>query len=227
MARAAADARASAERSRRRLTSALALAVLTLLGAVGRMAATFVENIRLAEASRAEALTDPLTGLANRRALMDDLESAFASGRVRLLVTFDLNGFKLYNDTFGHPRGDALLREMGGRLDAAVAGTGKAYRHGGDEFCVLYDTGAAASDVSVAAVRAALSDRGQGVQVTAAYGTVELPTEAADVTAALQLADERMYAHKRSLREMRDSAVDFGAVQIPASLTGDGQAVGS
>ena len=53
------------------------------------------------------------------------------------LLLFDLNGFKRYNDTFGHPAGDELLAELGGALRGAVGDDGTAYRFGGDEFCVL------------------------------------------------------------------------------------------
>ena len=56
-----------------------------------------------------------------------------------MLVLFDLDGFKGYNDTFGHPAGDALLARLGGRLGRRVAGARPAYRLGGDEFCVLLD----------------------------------------------------------------------------------------
>jgi len=141
-----------------------------------------------------------------------------------MLVFFDLNGFKGYNDTFGHPAGDALLEKLGMRLDAAVAEHGTAYRLGGDEFCVVYNAAAAASDVSVAAARAALSDRGDGVEVTASYGVVHLPHEATDLATALQLADDRMYAHKRSLggRESRSGdRIDYGARQVHVPGTSD------
>ena len=65
-----------------------------------------------------------------------------------MLVLFDLDGFKHYNDTFGHPAGDALLARLGARARARVGGRGRAYRMGGDEFCVLLDaaTGAASTD---------------------------------------------------------------------------------
>src|SRR5256885_2413326 len=69
------------------------------------------DNRRLLAASRAEALTDPLTGLGNRRALLADLEAApaAADGDQTVLALFDLDGFKQYNDSFGHPAGDAVL----------------------------------------------------------------------------------------------------------------------
>ena len=56
-----------------------------------------------------------------------------------MLALFDLDGFKHYNDSFGHPSGDALLERLGERLERVVAGRGRAYRMGGDEFCVLLD----------------------------------------------------------------------------------------
>ena len=86
-----------------------------------------------------QAETDPLTGLGNRRKLDADLSrllpGADDSNPLTLCV-YDLNGFKNYNDSFGHPAGDALLARFGTRL-AAAAGEGSAYRLGGDEFCVL------------------------------------------------------------------------------------------
>ena len=113
----------------------LALAVLlVLLGAFG------IRAQRRELESAAE--TDPLTGLHNRRRLLEDLERrvARASNAPAVLALFDLNGFKSYNDTFGHLAGDALLRRLSGRLQTATAASsGSAYRLGGDEFCVLAD----------------------------------------------------------------------------------------
>ena len=72
------------------------------------------ENRGLLVASRAEARTDPLTGLGNRRQLIEDLSRREPRGRSPVLFAlFDLDGFKAYNDSFGHPAGDALLAEIG------------------------------------------------------------------------------------------------------------------
>jgi hypothetical protein len=82
------------------------------------------------------ATTDALTGIGNRRKLMADLQRELAVAsptRPLLLMLFDLNGFKAYNDTFGHPAGDALLARLGAALAAAMRGRGGAYRLGGDE----------------------------------------------------------------------------------------------
>ena len=144
------------------------------------------------------AQTDPLTRLGNRRRLLPDLEAAAAQvDDVRsVLILCDLNGFKAYNDAFGHPAGDALLQRLGAALADAVRGRGSAYRLGGDEFCVLAPLTAGGVAATVAATTAALSERGGGFSIAAAHGTVVLPDETRDAKEALRLADQRMYAHK-------------------------------
>ena len=139
----------------------LALAVPFLL--VLRLALSLRENVRLLERSRDEALTDSLTGLGNRRALMRALSEALeeaAGGRPWRLALFDLDGFKAYNDVFGHVAGDVLIEHLGGRLAGSVQGVGRAFRMGGDEFCVLVP----AERATAALVRAgeALREEGEG-----------------------------------------------------------------
>jgi diguanylate cyclase (GGDEF)-like protein len=179
---------------------AAVLSVLTLLAVVLRMALAFRVNQASLAVSTHEALTDPLTGLGNRRLLIAELDDAVARprrpGEVCLMVVFDLDGFKAYNDTYGHPAGDALLRRLGERLSAFIEDRGGAYRLGGDEFCLLAECGAAQVDGLVAGAAASLSERGDGFVVTAAQGSVLIPIEAQTREAALQLADRRMYANK-------------------------------
>jgi diguanylate cyclase (GGDEF)-like protein len=179
---------------------AAALSLLTMLAVVVRLALSFRDTQASLESSVREALTDPLTGLPNRRRLMEELELAAslppAAGSLRLLVMFDLDGFKAYNDSYGHPAGDALLTRLGHRLAAFAAPHGTAYRLGGDEFCLLAECTAAAVDGLVAGGTAALSERGDGFVVTASQGSVLLPSEASSRETALQLADRRMYANK-------------------------------
>jgi diguanylate cyclase (GGDEF)-like protein len=69
-------------------------------------------------------LTDALTSLGNRRHLMSDLERAIAAGQTTALAIFDLDGFKEYNDRFGHPAGDSLLARLTGKLRTAVVDAG-------------------------------------------------------------------------------------------------------
>jgi diguanylate cyclase (GGDEF)-like protein len=172
-----------------------------------RSARAHAEAARLAEAnggllraSRAEARTDPLTGMRNRRALVDDLAEILAGcDPGHILVLFDLDGFKQYNDTFGHPAGDLLLQRLGARLEAAVAPLdGTAHRMGGDEFCVLAP--AEAPEHVVWAAWTAMAERGEAFEVGASYGTAVLPDEADSIKAALHLADVRLYADKASGR---------------------------
>jgi two-component system, cell cycle response regulator len=113
------------------------LSALATVCVIVRFALTFRGYLVVLHAAEVEAATDALTGLGNRRAMAEDLAAAVESDRERLLLLFDLNGFKGYNDAFGHPAGDALLARLGSRLAEAVADDGRAYRMGGDEFCVL------------------------------------------------------------------------------------------
>jgi two-component system, cell cycle response regulator len=182
---------------------AVVLAFATLAVAGVRLWLTLGEHMTLLGTSRGEAQTDELTGLGNRRRLADDLEAELRNvtpERPLLLMLFDLNGFKAYNDTYGHPAGDALLARLGSALNEAVAGRGGAYRMGGDEFCVLAAVPPADHEDLAAASRAALSDRGDGFHITAALGSAVLDRPGVDPTDALREADRRMYAEKNGRR---------------------------
>ena len=181
---------------------ALVLASVTIVLVLSRTVLAFWENSQLLETSRREALTDSLTALANRRKLLVDLEvevEAASEEEPRMLVLFDLNGFKTYNDTFGHPAGDALLARLARKLAAVVAPDGAAYRMGGDEFCVLLPK----PEPDIQRIAAALWESGEGFEVTSAYGAALIPDDATTVSTALSVADERLYAHKELLAEIR------------------------
>ena len=145
-----------------------------------------------------EADTDGLTGLANRRRLERDLAVALPDAseeRPLALILFDLNGFKAYNDRFGHPAGDALLVRLAAGL-SAVLPEGRAYRLGGDEFCAVASLGADATMRVVASALDALSERGEGFAITAAHGVALIPSDACAANEAMLVADRRMYARK-------------------------------
>ncbi|MGZ4169498.1 MAG: HD domain-containing phosphohydrolase, partial [Solirubrobacteraceae bacterium] len=161
------------------------------------------------EVIRRQAVTDPLTGLGNRRKLSAELAAALrdpSTSRPSLLLLFDLDGFKDYNDTFGHLAGDALLARLGAKLDEAVAGFGSAYRLGGDEFCAHIHLEGQDSDALIHRASAALSETGAELSIDASLGVVLLPHEADSADHALQVADERMYANKRSRSTARSQA---------------------
>jgi diguanylate cyclase (GGDEF)-like protein len=113
---------------------------------------------------------------------------------------FDLDGFKLYNDTFGHGAGDTMLKRLGGRLAGAVGEAGKAYRIGGDEFCVLLTGDVGRSEVRIQRCLQALRMEGSGFSVGASHGSASIPEDADNPEQALQLVDARMYVGKRSSR---------------------------
>jgi two-component system cell cycle response regulator len=179
---------------------ALYLAAASIVLVVSRLLVALEENERLLSVSREEAETDALTGLGNRRRLMADLDLAArraAEGGPPVLVTiFDLDGFKTYNDSFGHAAGDALLRRCGLNLKAAVADRGVAYRLGGDEFCVLASESAVRPEATVAAASAALTEEGRGFSIGNSVGTARIPLDTERGGEALQIADRRMYASK-------------------------------
>jgi diguanylate cyclase (GGDEF)-like protein len=167
-----------------------------------------------------QALHDSLTGLGNRRKLMEDgerkLELASDEAPVALAI-FDLDGFKRYNDTFGHPAGDALLARLSDRLREVLPGEATAYRMGGDEFCVLAEV----PDVDQLVVVAsdALAEAGDSFSITSSAGAAVMPDEAQTLVQALQLADQRLYANKRTRRtsagEARDALIQVLAEQDP------------
>jgi diguanylate cyclase (GGDEF)-like protein len=172
---------------------AFALVIIALAGLALRAARRELET---------QATTDPLTGLGNRRKLLADLERAVRTARAEepaVLTLFDLNGFKNYNDAFGHPAGDALLLRLGNALAKAVAPfAGRAYRPGGDEFCVI--ASATRQHALEQAACRALSESGEGFAVSTAFGSVVIPHDTGDATEAMRKADEAMYAQKHSGR---------------------------
>lgn len=180
----------------------LTLATLTLLLVLARLVLTFRENTRLFELTRREAMTDALTGLGNRRKLLADLDRQLAGATTEptLLMLFDLDGFKSYNDTFGHPAGDALLSRLGEKLAAVPGAGGAVYRLGGDEFCLLSPVTREGAEAVIDRACEALVERGEGFEIGSSFGAVLLPGDATDASHALQAADERLYAQKYTRR---------------------------
>jgi len=169
-----------------------------MLSVIGRLALSVRANKRLLEQVR----TDPLTGLGSQARLRIDLrERAERSGEEPLtVILLDLNGFKRYNDNFGHPAGDEMLTRLGGQLRRAVGDEGVGYRLGGDEFVVLAAVAAADRDDLAKRAAEALTARGKGFELSAAWGMAAVPEEAESAGEAMQLADVRMYAQKESRR---------------------------
>ena len=164
---------------------AVVLATITLIGAAGRFAVSFHEISLLAE-SRHQAMTDDLTGLANRRALMAALEQAESRDSAGLLLV-DLDRFKEINDSLGHHVGDELLVQVARRLRAAVRSNDLVARLGGDEFAVLLSTDDIRSGKPVPA-----EETGQAALATSALAATRI---VAEMAAPFALDDVTLHVH--------------------------------
>jgi diguanylate cyclase (GGDEF)-like protein len=177
----------------------------TMLSVIGRLVVSLRDNKRLLEQVR----TDRLTGLGSQARMQMDLEARERTpDRPLTVLLLDLNGFKRYNDTFGHPAGDKMLGMLGKRLGVAMEALAvetTAYRLGGDEFLVMAEGGIVGlgmeerDELAVHAAEA-LTSRGRGYDLGASWGIASIPEEADSPAEAMQLADVRMYAQKESRR---------------------------
>lgn len=188
----------------------------TMVAVIARLGMSVRENKRLLEQVR----TDHLTELGNQGRMQVDLASrCLRSEQEPLsLVLLDLNGFKRYNDTFGHPAGDAILKQLGGQLKRAVAGDGYAYRIGGDEFAVLTAGDDEHRGEVTKRAAEALTASGRGFELNASWGAVAIPAEADTAAAAMQLADVRMYAQKESRRIAHEDAIEIEGAKVAIRL---------
>ncbi|WP_158633363.1 GGDEF domain-containing response regulator [Tautonia sociabilis] len=154
------------------------------------------------------ATTDALTGVKNRRRFQEDLNLLLAQAR-RLgqplsLVMLDIDNFKQYNDDFGHPAGDEVLRRVGRTLMRAVRDLDVVARYGGEEFAVLLPATEPAAAIRVAErMRSAIkSGPWPHRTVTASLGVATAqPTDDDDSSTLIRRADEALYRSKRDGRD--------------------------
>lgn len=180
---------------------------LELLGALAEQAAIAIQQARLFEQVTIMSVTDPLTGLANRRQLERDLSREFAAalrGRDLTAIIFDLDRFKDYNDSYGHLAGDKALQAFARALREETRTMNVAARYGGDEFvAVLSDTDAYGAEAFIQRVRqrfsAAVEALGYGpLEVSA--GLAEFSADMAAPEALLRAADDQLYRAKPPAR---------------------------
>jgi diguanylate cyclase (GGDEF)-like protein len=197
----------------------------TMIAVISRLGLSVRDNKRLLEQVR----TDHLTGLGNQGRLQVDLAARClrAAQEPLTLILLDLNGFKRYNDTFGHPAGDAVLERMGAQLKEMLGADGAAYRIGGDEFAVLTAVADGRNGPVAKRVAEALTASGPGFDLSAAWGTVTIPDEADAPTPAMQLADVRMYAQKESRQLAHHDRIEIegDAVEVRLQTPRDSEAL--
>lgn len=154
------------------------------------------------------ALQDPLTGLANRRLLVDRMSMAVAQARRNkghmAVVYMDLDGFKQINDTMGHVAGDALLKTVASRLTGTVREEDTVARLGGDEFVMSLphihgeeDAARMAAKI-IDAVSQPLQIEGHTVRVTTSAGVGIFPENGRDADTLMKAADAALYEAKRA-----------------------------
>ncbi len=168
----------------------------------------FTERKRLYARTEHEALHDHLTGLPNRRALMNRLEEAIGkaqcTGQLLAVMFIDLDGFKQVNDTFGHDQGDALLRRFTDRLRSAVRESDFVARLAGDEFVVVLEwAGSQHADLASMgeAILGRVGDSGAGlglpVDLSCSIGLATYRPDALETAKdLLSRADAAMYEAK-------------------------------
>jgi len=175
-------------------------------------------------ALESQALHDALTGLPNRRLLMDRLSLAIAHARrntsAMAVLFLDLDGFKQINDTLGHDAGDTLLSMVADRLVAAVREEDTVARMGGDEFVIGLWELSHADDVAtlVSKVIEAVSQpyriQGRDVRITASVGVAIYPLHGEEVESLMKSADLALYEAKRAGKNVYRIAASTGLLAM-------------
>jgi diguanylate cyclase (GGDEF)-like protein len=182
-----------------------------LLERIGEQAGAVIHNSIVFEQTQEDSLTDPLTGLPNRRSMFVHLSRELAraerlKGEVALIV-MDIDGFKQINDTYGHNVGDHALREMAIALQGALRPYDLCVRYAGDEFIVvLSDCPREMADLKRHELQERIAEiqlevrAGKRLRLVASAGASVFPHDGATYEALLADADQRMYRDKAARR---------------------------
>jgi len=179
-----------------------------LVESVALEAGTALQNARMYSEAAHRANRDSVTDLANHRAVQEQMTATYArckrNGGVFSIVMMDLNNFKFFNDTYGHPVGDEVLRTVARGLRESCRGSDILGRYGGDEFImILPDTDPAGALDVCARIKSTLDSKhfepvpGTRLPIGIAFGWASYPQDGENVADLLTAADANLYNHKR------------------------------
>jgi diguanylate cyclase (GGDEF)-like protein len=186
-----------------------------------------LENSMLYAKAEKKARIDELTGLLNRRSLDEMIDNEISRhsryGGVFSLAILDLDSFKIYNDTFGHPAGDKLLRQVSNIIKGSIRNADNAFRYGGDEFAVLLPQTTIEAGLQVTErIRKTITEevRVGDLPVTISIGLASWPDDGISHTDIIAAADVTLYRAKRSGGNKSCQALGtLAALQDTASIT--------
>jgi len=187
-----------------RRTNAYSQSQVQLLSQLASRIAMSIENARLYAQAEQRARIDELTGLWNRRHLMERIQVEIGRhsryGGTFSLVILDLDSFKAFNDTYGHIEGDRLLKQLGLVLKGAVRDADEAFRYGGDEFAILLPQ-TSIKDAHEVAERVRLRITSEiktgSVSMTASLGLASWPVDGIAISEIISAADKALYYAKQ------------------------------
>ena len=180
---------------------------MRLLRLLADQAAMAIENARLHDLIRHQALTDPLTGLPNRRffdqRLNEEIRRSMRYQHPFALMIMDLNGFKEINDRFGHPAGDAVLKQLAELFRNSMRDTDFMARYGGDEFAfILPETSADDAKKVIRNLQKLMRDAHFAVSgneehmLSGSFGFALFPSHASSSDELISAADQMLYRSK-------------------------------
>ncbi|MGO6883800.1 GGDEF domain-containing protein [Rhizobium ruizarguesonis] len=202
------------------LSLAVCIAGMTGIGALSLA----LHQWRLAARHRLDAITDPLTGLLNRRALFDQYGTR-PMGTTTAVIVFDIDHFKSVNDRFGHAVGDRVLNVFAGELSAHCRTGDTAARLGGEEFVlVLKEIMPGRAELTAERIRRAFEAReididDEVLTCTVSVGVAPGRSKSLDFDAMLSAADKALYVAKRAGRNRVELASYLKAVPVEATRT--------
>lgn len=202
------------------LSLAVCIAGMTGIGALSLA----LHQWRLAARHRLDAITDPLTGLLNRRALFDQYGTR-PMGTTTAVIVFDIDHFKSVNDRFGHATGDRVLNVFAGELSAHCRTGDTAARLGGEEFVlVLKEIMPGRAELTAERIRRAFEAReihidDEVLTCTVSVGVAPGRSKSLDFDTMLSAADKALYVAKRAGRNRVELASYLKAVPVEATRT--------